>query len=67
VSVTETNKLVLFPEILSVDCWNHTKQINALSRVALIVKGGGAYSYHCDLIKLFKKENFMKDLRRKNG
>jgi hypothetical protein len=47
-TITKINWLTLFKEIIPVYTENHTKPINTLWKNAelLIIKAGGAYSYH---------------------
>jgi hypothetical protein len=52
VSMTKTNRLMLFGEIIAVYCENHTEHINTLcgqNAEFLNFKAIGRYSYHCRL------------------
>jgi hypothetical protein len=44
ITVTKTNRLTLFKEMIAVYCENHTKPVT--NSQLLTVKAGGTYSYH---------------------
>jgi hypothetical protein len=55
VSITTTNRLMLFSEIIAVCCENHAKHISTLFRKnaeVFSVAAGGIYSCHCALKQL---------------